>query len=60
VFGFVYSGLDAGSALAPPVIGLLLDHGMPDRVLWFVAGMLGLTTLTAVAIRRKSASPAAA
>lgn len=60
VFGFVYSGLDAGSALAPLVIGLLLDHGMPDRVLWFVAAMLALTTLTAVAIRRKSKVAAAA
>lgn len=56
VFGFVYSGLDAGSAVAPLVIGLLLDHGHADRVLWFVAAMLGLTTLTAVAIRRASAA----
>ncbi|MFN4311010.1 MAG: MFS transporter [Ferrovibrio sp.] len=55
VFGFVYSGLDAGSALAPLAIGLLLDHGQADRVLWFVAAMLGLTTLTAVAIRQTSA-----
>ncbi|WP_341704986.1 MFS transporter [Ferrovibrio sp.] len=54
VFGFVYSGLDAGSALAPLVIGLLLDHGGASKVLWFVAAMLALTTLTAVAIRRRS------
>lgn len=61
VFGFVYSGLDAGSAMAPLVLGLLLDHGHADRVLWFVAAMLALTTLTAVVIRQKStkAAPAA-
>lgn len=59
VFGFVYSGLDAGSAMAPLVIGLLLDHGGADKVLWFVAAMLGLTTLTAVTIRRSSARKAA-
>jgi len=57
VFGFVYSGLDAGSAMAPLVIGLMLDHGHADRVLWFVAAMLALTTLTAVAIRQKSTKP---
>lgn len=60
VFGFVYSGLDAGSATAPLVIGLLLDHGHADRVLWFVALMLGLTTLTAVVIRQTSIRKAAA
>src|SRR3546814_857772 len=27
VFGFVYSGLDAGSALVPLIMGQLLDHG---------------------------------
>ncbi|MEK9969922.1 MAG: MFS transporter, partial [Ferrovibrio sp.] len=54
VFGFVYSGLDAGSAMAPLVLGLLLDHGRADSVLWFVAAMLALTTLTAVAIRQSS------
>lgn len=54
VFGFVYSGLDAGSATAPLVLGLLLDHGRADYVLWFVAAMLALTTLTAVAIRQSS------
>jgi MFS family permease len=59
VFGFVYSGLDAGSATAPLVLGLLLDHGRADYVLWFVAAMLALTTLTAVAIRQSSTRKAA-
>lgn len=60
VFGFVYSGLDAGSAMAPPAIGLMLDQGRADYVLWFVAVMLALTTLTAVAIRQSSARAVAA
>lgn len=50
VFGFVYSGLDAGSALAPLVIGILLDHGNPQAVLFAVAGILALTTLTVLSI----------
>ncbi|MGD9615187.1 MAG: MFS transporter [Alphaproteobacteria bacterium] len=32
VFGFVYSGLDLGAAIAPPLLGLLLDHGRPRMV----------------------------
>ena len=36
VFGFVYSGLDVGSFLAPPVFGLLMsgrhaEHHLLDR-----------------------------
>jgi len=58
VFGFVYSGLDAGSALAPLAIGVMLDHGHPGAMLWFVAGALGLAILTAVTLRRASGRPA--
>jgi len=29
VFGFVYSGLDVGSLIAPPVYGWFLDRGEP-------------------------------
>jgi MFS family permease len=32
VFGFVYSGLDLGGAVTPPLLGLLLDNGMPRMV----------------------------
>jgi FSR family fosmidomycin resistance protein-like MFS transporter len=32
VFGFVYSGLDLGGAITPPLLGLLLDNGMPRMV----------------------------
>lgn len=40
VFGFVYSGLDLGSAIVPPVLGLMLDHGLP----------LGFFAVTAIAL----------
>lgn len=59
VFGFVYSGLDAGSACAPLIIGVLLDHGHPGGMLWFVAGALALAILTAVTLRRASHRAAA-
>jgi predicted MFS family arabinose efflux permease len=32
VYGTVYSGLDAGFALAAPVFGWLLDNGQPQAV----------------------------
>lgn len=51
VFGFVYSGLDAGSALAPLMIGLLLDGGRPGLVVGFVSAMLLLSVFAAVGIR---------
>jgi MFS family permease len=38
VFGFVYSGLDLGGAIAPPLLGLLLDNGLPRLV--FVASAI--------------------
>lgn len=40
VFGFVYSGLDLGSATVPPLLGLMLDHGVP----------LGFFAVTALAL----------
>lgn len=51
VYGFVYSGLDAGSALAPVTIGLMLDHGEPRWAIWLVAAMLFAAIFTAVSIR---------
>jgi FSR family fosmidomycin resistance protein-like MFS transporter len=32
IFGFVYSGLDLGSAMTPPFLGLLLDHHLPRLI----------------------------
>ncbi|HET7717456.1 MAG TPA: MFS transporter [Bauldia sp.] len=54
VFGFVYSGLDAGAAIAPVTIGVLLDHGQSDLALWLVGGSLFLAIGTTTAIVRFS------
>jgi len=48
VFGFAYSGFDLGSALAPPLLGLLLDRGLTGWVLPAIALSLLLVILSAV------------
>jgi len=60
VFGFVYSGLDLGSAVAPPIIGLLLDHGMPRAMFVMIASVLTLAIFSAVLLRRSAPLPAPA
>jgi FSR family fosmidomycin resistance protein-like MFS transporter len=52
VFGFVYSGLDAGSAIAPVTIGVLLDRGEAGLAVWFLASALVLAIGTTVVIQR--------
>ncbi len=47
VFGFVYSGLDLGAAVTPPVLGFFLDRGEPRMVFVLAASALALTILTA-------------
>jgi MFS family permease len=59
VFGFVYSGLDLGSALTPPMLGFFLDQGQPRLVFVLSAAALALTVLTAFGLSGK-ARPAAA
>jgi FSR family fosmidomycin resistance protein-like MFS transporter len=51
VFGFVYSGLDVGSAFAPVTIGILLDAGQAHWVFWVLSAILLLAIGTAVAVR---------
>jgi MFS transporter, FSR family, fosmidomycin resistance protein len=55
VFGFVYSGLDLGSAMTPPFLGLLLDHHQPRLVFVFATVVLLLATSSAFAVARKNA-----
>jgi MFS transporter, FSR family, fosmidomycin resistance protein len=45
VYGFVYSGLDVGLALAPLMFGMLLDRNMPS---WVFVG-IGAALLCAIA-----------
>lgn len=60
VFGFVYSGLDAGGALAPVTVGILLDHGQPHLALWAVSGLLLGCILTTLTLRGTIPAPAPA
>ncbi|MDE0943994.1 MAG: MFS transporter, partial [Alphaproteobacteria bacterium] len=53
VFGFVYSGLDLGSAAIPVALGVALDQGHPEVVFYSVAGFLAITALTVVQVRRQ-------
>ena len=52
VFGFVYSGLDAGSALSPLLFAFLLDRNMPGAVLFVVAALYIVSIVTVLNIRR--------
>lgn len=54
VYGFVYSGLDLGSSIAPPVIGWLIDTGRPRMVfLVGAAALLMSATLMLLLGRRR-------
>jgi MFS family permease len=53
VFGFVYSGLDLGSLVAPPVYGWLLDHGQPRSMFVVIAAVMGVMILTVIQVRRR-------
>ncbi len=58
VFGFVYSGLDTGAAIAPVVVGYLLDRSEPAGVLWFTAIALAVGVLSVTLMpRRRAAAP---
>ena len=50
VYGFVYSGLDSGLALAPLVFGGLMDGGRFAAVLIGIAALQGLAILTALRV----------
>jgi MFS transporter, FSR family, fosmidomycin resistance protein len=50
VYGFVYSGSDVGTAIAPLVFGRLMDRGMFGAVLGGVALLQGLAILAALRV----------
>jgi FSR family fosmidomycin resistance protein-like MFS transporter len=60
VYGFVYSGLDTGAALAPVLLGYLLDHGHSAGVFLFIGVtlLLGMGTVIQVRQRTTAALPA--
>lgn len=58
VYGFVYSGLDLGSVLAPVYFGWLLDGGGPQWVFLSSAAVLLVTILTVLQLPARAARPA--
>lgn len=61
VFGFVYSGLDLGSLIGPPIYGWLLDRGEPRAMFAAVAAVMLVMIVTVMQVRRRAApAPATA
>lgn len=62
VYGFVYSGLDSGLAMAPLVFGGFMDNGRFSAVLVGIAILQGLAVLTALRVggNSRAAAPAPA
>jgi MFS family permease len=52
VFGFVYSGLDFGSAMAPLLFGYLLDGGQSRIVFAAIAALYLLAVVTVLQLKR--------
>jgi MFS family permease len=62
VYGAVYSGLDAGFAVAAPVLGWLLDRGQPAGIFWgaALAWLVGVSMAAGVGHRLTKAAPVVA
>jgi FSR family fosmidomycin resistance protein-like MFS transporter len=56
VYGFVYSGFDAGLSVSPILFGRLMDRSMFGTVLCGVALMQGLAAMTALRVGRARAT----
>ena len=56
VFGFIYSGLDLGSAITPSILGFLLDRQLPLYVFVVSAAALVLAIVTTFGVKRTSLS----
>lgn len=54
VYGFVYSGIDSGLAIAPLAFGLLMDAGRFAEVLWGVAILQALAIAVAFGVGRRA------
>ena len=60
VYGFVYSGIDSGLAIAPVIFGLLMDAGRYTLVLWGVATLQSLAIFMALGVGTRSRVASAA
>ena len=56
VYGFVYSGLDLGSSLAPLLFGWMLDRHLPQWVFAAAASFMLLAVATVVTLRPRRAA----
>jgi MFS family permease len=56
IYGFVYSGIDVGQAIAPLVFGPFMDAGRFSAVLWGVALLQCLAIVTALTVGSRSRS----
>jgi MFS family permease len=60
VFGFVYSGLDLGSFLAPLVFSQLMSLGEPAMMFWIATALYVVNAAIVMVIRQAAAPPVAA
>ena len=60
IFGFVYSGLDVGTLVMPPIYGWLIDRGEPRAVFVVAAVLMTLTIFTVLEVGRRGAAGRAA
>lgn len=56
IYGFVYSGIDSGLAVAPLVFGPFMDAGRYTAVLWGVVVLQSLAIVTALTVGSRSRS----
>ena len=55
VFGFVYSGLDVGSLLGPPLFGYLMDLHLPAAIFWIAVVLYVINAGMVLTIRQATA-----
>jgi MFS family permease len=60
VFGFVYSGLDLGSFVGPPVFGFFMTHGLPSVIFWSAVVLYVVNAGLVLVIRQAAPLPAVA
>jgi MFS family permease len=60
VFGFVYSGLDVGSLVGPPLFGYLMDLHLPAAIFWIAVALYVINAGMVLTIRQASAPRAVA
>lgn len=60
VFGFVYSGLDVGSLLGPPLFGYLMDLHLPAMIFWIAVALYVINAGMVLTIRQATVPRTAA